>query len=448
MPFMQEVNQGLGHRIDWFAFWRLVLIQAQNSFSEKGAQFLLIPLGVWLYQQEGNLEYILGAIIVLPFIVISPLSGWLSDRFCKAYIIRAMAILQLFVLLGMFLSLRGQNLEAAVGWFCVFAIQATVFSPSKKGIVKDMVGTERIGFASGIVEMASVLALLIGQLGVFVWFSYLLEPGKSSIWREWLGNGFFEWFDWMFMPNGINDGWYAAAFPCFMFLLLACGTTLLTFTLPAYKPYKTQPFSWRLLYEHFTQLGYLWKHEILRKCEMGIGYFWFFGGTIMLMTIQMAREVTGNGNDFGMQGAILMVWMSGGMVLGGVIASMLCRKGINMRVAVWGGIGMALGCLGLGVIPIFSWVFHVLLVFAGACAAAYLVPLNACLQDSAENGKRGDVIAAGNLVDCFLGLVAVGFQYAMMLFISPAMQFIVMALLSCLMTWVVARMKVRKLPLG
>ncbi|MFR4437131.1 MAG: hypothetical protein ACLT8C_05515, partial [Akkermansia muciniphila] len=135
----------------WGAFWRLVLIQAQNSFNEKGAQFLLIPLGVWLYGAEGDLEYPLGAIIVLPFILFSPFVGWLSDRFCKARIIQFMALLQICVLAGMYWSLHVHNLNGAILWFCVFAVQATVFSPAKKGIVKDIVGTSRMGFASGIV---------------------------------------------------------------------------------------------------------------------------------------------------------------------------------------------------------------------------------------------------------------------------------------------------------
>ena len=145
---------GHARKVPWGAFWRLVLIQAQNSFNEKGAQFLLIPLGVWLYGAEGDLEYPLGAIIVLPFILFSPFVGWLSDRFCKARIIQFMALLQICVLAGMYWSLRVHNLNGAILWFCVFAVQATVFSPAKKGIVKDIVGTSRMGFASGIVEMA------------------------------------------------------------------------------------------------------------------------------------------------------------------------------------------------------------------------------------------------------------------------------------------------------
>ena len=95
---------GNARKVPWGAFWRLVLIQAQNSFNEKGAQFLLIPLGVWLYGTQGDLEYPLGAIIVLPFILFSPFVGWLSDRFCKARIIQSMALLQICVLAGMYWS--------------------------------------------------------------------------------------------------------------------------------------------------------------------------------------------------------------------------------------------------------------------------------------------------------------------------------------------------------
>ena len=222
---------GHARKVPWGAFWRLVLIQAQNSFNEKGAQFLLIPLGVWLYGAEGDLEYPLGAIIVLPFILFSPFVGWLSDRFCKARIIQFMALLQICVLAGMYWSLRVHNLNGAILWFCVFAVQATVFSPAKKGIVKDIVGTSRMGFASGIVEMASILSLLIGQIGVFIWFRYLLEPSTDTIWHRWLGEGFFQWFDAWLKPSGINDGWYAASFPCLVFLLLAVPVAASSFRL-------------------------------------------------------------------------------------------------------------------------------------------------------------------------------------------------------------------------
>lgn len=426
-------------KVPWGSFWRLVLIQAQNSFNEKGAQFLLIPLGVWLYGKQGDLEYPLGAIIVLPFILFSPFVGWLSDRFCKARIIQFMALLQICVLAGMYWSLRTHNLDGAILWFCVFAVQATIFSPSKKGIVKDIVGTSRMGFASGIVEMASILSLLIGQIGVFVWFRYLLEPSTNTVWHHLLGDGFFQWFDAWLKPSGLNDGWYAASFPCLVFLLLALPVAVSSFYLPRYAPEGCRPFSWSLFYEHFHQLGKLWKNRNLRVSEMGIGYFWFFGGTIMLMTIQMAKEISGGSDDFSSVGAVLMAWMSGGTVLGGILASLLCRHHIRMKVSVTGGALMALSCMALSTVSMTSSAFYILLMAAGISAALFLVPLNAFFQDRADNDKRGDMIAAGNLVDCALGLMAVGFQYAMMLIIPPSWQFVVMGGLSLCMTWLIFR---------
>lgn len=423
----------------WGAFWRLVLIQAQNSFNEKGAQFLLIPLGVWLYGTEGDLEYQLGAIIVLPFVLFSPFVGWLADRFCKARIIQTMALLQICVLSGMYWSLRNHSLNGAVLWFCVFAIQATIFSPAKKGIVKDIVGTSRMGFASGIVEMASILSLLIGQLGVFVWFRYLLEPSTDTIWHQWLGQDFFQWFDTWLKPSGINDGWYAASFPCLVFLLLAIPVAISGFFLPRYTPTGKRPFSWSLFYEHFHQLRHMWQNRNLRVSEMGIGYFWFFGGTVMLMAIQMAKELSAGGDDFSSVGAILMAWMSGGTVLGGILASLICRRHIRMNVSITGGALMTVCCIALSAIPMSSPCFGVLLMMAGISAALFLVPLNAFFQDRADNDKRGDMIAAGNLVDCVLGLLAVGFQYIMMLIIPPCWQFVVMGILSLIMTWVIFR---------
>ncbi len=421
-------------QVPWGAFWRLVLIQAQNTFNEKGVQFLLIPLAVWLYGAEGDLEYPLGAVIVLPFVLFSPFVGWLSDRFCKARIIQCMAALQVCVLGGMAWCLHHHNLNGALAWFCVFTIQATVFSPAKKGIVKDIVGTARMGFASGIVEMASILCLLLGQVGVFVWFRYLLDPSTDTIWHQWLGADFFRSFDAWVKPNGINDGWYAASFPCLVFFILAIPAALSSLFLPRYKPESKRPFRWSLFWEHFYQLGQLWKNRKLRISEAGIGYFWFFGGIIMLMSIQMAKELSGGGNDFSAIGAVFFAWMMGGTVLGGIFASLLCKRHIRMNVSVTGGALMSLSCISLALIPMASIFFNVVLMIAGISASLFLVPLNAFFQDQADNDKRGDMIAAGNLIDCALGLLAVGFQLIMMWLIPPAWQFVVMGVLSLFMT--------------
>ena len=129
--------------------------------------------------------------------------------------------------------------------------------------------------------------------------------------------------------------------------------------------------------------------------------------------------------------ALLFAWLSGGSILGGVLASLICLKRIHTWIAQVGGVGMTLGCVLLAVQPYGSPLFLPTLALTGFMAAGYLVPLNALLQDRADNDKRGDVIAAGNLVDCFLGIMAVLVQQAMSnAGLSAAWQCGIMAVLS------------------
>ncbi len=383
-----------GDKTPWGSFWSLVIIQSMNSLNEKGVQFLLIALGIWMGKV---LQYPLSILIVLPFVLFSPLAGWLADRYCKTRLLQAMVALQVLVLVGMTVGLYAHNLWLAIGSFTVFCVQAMFFSPAKKGLVKDIVGTQNIGFASGILEISSMMALLIGQIGALS-IVYLL----LTRWGE-------------------GAGWEAAAAPCAACTLAAVCVLVLSLFIPRFTPQSRQPFRWSLLWEHLVQLRMLWRNKVLRDSEVGIGYFWFIAGMMMLIALQMAAEAQPleEGANFmrvlGQQkdSALLIAWISGGSILGGIIASLICAKRIRTWVASAGGVGMTAGCALLAFLPYGSPLFYATLSGTGFMAAGYLVPLNALLQDRADNDKRGDVIAAGNLVDCFLGILAVVVQGGM-----------------------------------
>lgn len=405
----------------WGAFWSLVVIQFINSLNEKGVQFLLIALGIWLGQA---LQYSLSMLIVLPFVLLSPFAGWLADRFSKTRVLQSMVLLQVVVVSGMMLGLFLHRLEVAVIFFIIFCVQATLFSPAKKGLVKDMVGTRHIGFASGVMEITSMLALLIGQIGA-LWIVYYL-----------LG----QW--------GEQAGWEAAAWPCAVCAGGAVCVWALSFILPRYRALGKRAFSCSLFWEHFTQIKLLWRDRVLRFSEVGIGYFWFIGGVMMLIALQMAEEaqVAESGRHFmqvlGQQkdSALLIAWISGGSIIGGAWASLLCAGRIRTGISLIGGVGMSLSCLALVFLPYGHPFFFIALAAAGMTAAGYLVPLNALLQDHADDDKRGDVIAAGNLVDCGLGIMAVVVQGGLRAVgVSAQMQCALLALGSILVTLYIAK---------
>ena len=378
----------------WGSFWSLTVIQSMNALNEKGVQFLLIGLGIWMAME---LQYSLSVLIVLPFVLFSPLGGWLADRWCKTRLLQAMVLLQVFVLAGMTLGLWLENLALAVFCFAVFCVQAMFFSPAKKGLTKDIVGSRNIGFASGVMEISTMLALLVGQIGALYLIYTLLK-----LW-------------------GPDSGWQAAALPCACCTAGAVVVFIMSLFMPRYPAQSTRPFSWQLLWCHFSQLRMLWQNKVLRNSEIGIGFFWFLASVMMLIVLQMAAEANPvqSKDDFlqvlGQQkdSALLFAWLSGGSISGGLCASIICARKIRTWVATVGGIGMTLGCVALALLPYGTPLFFAALTFTGFTAAGYLVPLNALLQDRADDDKRGDVIAAGNLIDCGLGIVAVLLQGGM-----------------------------------
>ena len=381
---------------EWRAFWTLVAVQAQNAFNEKAVQFLLIPLGVWLWgAADSTLEYVLGAIFVIPYIIFSPIVGWLSDCYCKTRIIQIMSIIQCFVMACMLFCFYQRDMQAAIIWFAVFATQATVLSPAKKGIVKDLLGSKYIAFGSGIIEVSLVFVLLVAQIGVFFLYSYLLVYFSD-------------------MPDAEHmAGWRSVQLPTWVFLGLAIMVAALSFILPRYPSLQKRPFSISLFWEHFGQVKYLWKNRELRLSELGISYFWCLASSLFLIIIQIAKDMaTQNpGIDFSLQCGILMAWLGGGVITGGTIASVLCLRKNELGLIPLGAIGITISTLLLCILNTDSVASHIMLLCAGAFGAAYLLPLNAYLQDHCDPANRGNIIAAGNLIDNLMGLVAVALMW-------------------------------------
>ncbi len=401
---------------EWTGFWTLIAVQAQNAFNEKAVQFLLIPLGVWLWGAAGStLENMLGAIFVIPYILFSPLVGWLADCFCKTRIIQVMSIVQILVMGCMLFCFYQHDMRAAIIWFAIFATQATILSPAKKGLVKDLLGSRYIGYGSGIIEISLVFVLLLAQIGVCFWYSYLLDVYSVE-------------------PDGVEQaGWNAAILPTWIFIILAVLVAAASYLVPRYPAKQTRKFSYSLFYEHFVQMKYLWQDRLLRLSELGIAYFWCLAGSLFLILIQIAKDMqTADPNvDFSMQCGILMAWLGGGVVLGGGIASRLCKGKNELGLIPLGAIGITVCTFVLTVLDADTIASHVFLSLTGAFGAAYLVPLNAFLQDSCDPANRGNIIAAGNLFDNLMGLVAVVLMWFMHEYgAGPQQQFFVLFLMS------------------
>ena len=414
-------------RRNWASFWSLLTLQTQNGFNDKAAQFLLIPMaGALVFQAKAqgqdvgflgeNMAHVLGALIVLPFILFAPLSGWVSDRFSKTLVIRGALCMQLAVLALIVVAVGMKSLPLAVLGFFLLSVESVLLSPAKKGIVKELVGHSRLGFASGVLEMSVILAVCFGQIVSGWWYDARREAGYEI--------------------------WDAAYSPMTIIAVAAVLSLLLSFGVERVKPMGHRPFSIGVPFEHFGQLKELWEDRRIRLSGVGIAFFWGFAGFINLAAIQIGSELHGGGGiGTGSENSWLMLAASGGIAIGGVIASLLCKKKIELGLVPVGGFVMVLGSLALALGPIErSWLMTWMAI-AGGGGALLLVPLNAYLQDICHPEKRGRVLAGLNLLDCMAGLIAVMIQFAMVHWKVPyGFQFGFLAVLSLWVTCYSARL--------
>ncbi len=410
------------------SFWTMVILATQNAFNDKAAQTMLIALGVFLANAAFKLKQGVGMsleslstesakssawispafaiLILIPFIFLAPLAGWVSDRFSKTNVLRFGALMQMVVLGFIFWTIQIEHFNLAIVGFGLLALQSTILSPAKKGIVKEMVGSERLGFASGVLELSSVLAICVGQIVSGFWFNSRLAESDSP--------------------------WLAVNWPILLLFILSVPAFLASFSLKVYPSPGKRPFKPSIIWEHVGQMKDLLGDSKIRLSALAIAFFWFVGGFINIVAIQVANQLTsGTTGGMGVELAYMLSAASGGMILGGTLASYSCRRSIELGLVPIGGIFMVAGSIALAFSPVEGAWFKLWIGFTGFGAAIFLVPLNAYLQDNCSEEKRGKVIAGSNLLDCFAGAGAVGlFIWLSAIDVPISTQFIILAVLS------------------
>ena len=432
--YLDKVVDGADQR----SFWTMVLLAIQNAFNDKAAQTFLTALGVFLLTNEimssdhsslssvdladklsdarAGVAPMLSMLILIPFIFLAPLAGWISDRFSKTMVLRGGALMQMLVLGLILVAVVTRQYWLGVVGFGLLALQSTLLSPAKKGVIKEMMGSERLGFASGIVELSSVLAICLGQIiSGFVYDSRLAATQSGA--------------------SASGDGWQAVYWPILILFIFAIPAFLASFLIKVYPSPSKRPFKVSILWEHVGQMKDLLGDSKIRLSALAIGFFWFIGGFVNIVAFQVGSELTAGTTGYGKELAMLLGFASGGMILGGAVASYSSRRSIELGLVPIGGILMVIGCVAMYFVGIDSFMFKFWIGFIGFGAAMFLVPLNAHLQDSCPEKKRGKVIAGSNLLDCLAGALAVAAQVLMTKFgVSIQVQFILIGVMCALVT--------------
>jgi acyl-[acyl-carrier-protein]-phospholipid O-acyltransferase/long-chain-fatty-acid--[acyl-carrier-protein] ligase len=407
----------------------MIVQQTQNAFNDKAAQFTLVPLGgaVAFSMLGARVEDAAALLISLPFVLFSPIAGWLSDRFSKRDVLLGSAVAQFLILAALCAAVRLESLPLALVGFFALAVQSAFFSPAKIGLNKELVGSGHLGFATGIQQMAAMLAMLTGQIAAGVIFDQR----------------------WQALGGSRGAAWEAAFLPLVVLTVSSLPAIVLAWWVPRVPAQGGEPLRPGLLLRHFHHLRELWSDPPLRRASLAVAYFWGFAAYINLWSLKVAAHLTGGLAGFGTLSSIYMAAASLGMIGGFAATAFLLRRRIELGWVPVGGSAMTLLALLLGMLDPSRPLFLVLLAALAFSSALFLAPLNAWMQDRYPAAKRGELQAAANLQDCLAGilafalLVAIGGLEKAAGFGPMAVlrgQIVVVAMTSGLITWFIIRL--------
>ena len=363
----------------------LLFSQTIGAFNDNAMKAILPVMAAVQFGKSSmdDVNVQVSVLLILPFVIFAPLAGWVSDRFPKKKVVSVTLLAQLFGLGLLSYGLVSESLPISLIGFFLLSTQSAFLSPAKKGVLKELIGSNRLAMAVGWTEMLAMVGILGGA---FV--------GAIS-------------FDALVVEYG---GWNAA-------LLLALGTMALALLswlaflpTPSTEAPKAQPFKIGVIWSHFGDMRDLMKDRKLRGPALGDAWFWSVGGFFYLVIVKLSGEVIEGDVGLGTLYGYWFLLLGLGIMAGSLFVAYLNRGKIELGLTALGGLIMPISLFVLFLSNPLDKVFDGGCLSLGFSGALFFVPLNGYLQDQAEEDRRGRVLAATNLFTQLSGIVFIFFH--------------------------------------
>ncbi len=377
------------------SFWSLIAVQVQVLINDNAAKLMLMTLGVIvapeLFPKENAdinaklIKTILAAIIILPFVLFSPMAGWISDRFSKRDVIITTLWAQFAIMAIIGAALFAHVLSLAIFGLFLLGLQCTIFSPAKQGIIKEIVTATKISSAVGVVEVTAIASMLLGGLA---------------------GGALYD-----FCFGTLANPWRAAEATMGVLTGLALLSLIAGYQIQPTTAHTNQPFRAALLWEHFGQLRDVWREPPIRLCVLGISYFYGLAGALYLTLFEVSASLHANGTGTASQTGIYAATLGFGIICGSFLVTRMTTHQVEIGLIPIGSCGLIGGTMLAGLTYPGGWLFLAALYGMGLAGALFVVPLNAHLQEQVDPARRGRILSANNLFVNLFGIMAVIIQY-------------------------------------
>lgn len=335
----------------------------------------------FLIQQEGienshTFLSVTGAIFVIPFLLFSTTSGTLADRYSKRDIIVLTKIFELIIMGGAVLSFFYESKWGAYVTLFLLATQSAFFAPSKYGIIPELVNSDKITKANGLMTSFTFLAIILGTF-------------LASFFTEVTSRNFI----------------LCTIIVTFISLLGVITSFGIEHTPPsgAHPRFNLQIFA---TLKHSLQTAR--QEPLLLAAILGSAFFLFVGAFIQLNVIPFAVHSL---NLSDVQGGYLFLMTSLGIGTGSMLAGRISGKIVELALVPIGALGITISLFMLDFFSSYLIAVVPLVIILGMCGGIYMIPLDSYIQVTSPNTSRGQVVAATNFLSFFGVLCASAFLY-------------------------------------
>jgi acyl-[acyl-carrier-protein]-phospholipid O-acyltransferase/long-chain-fatty-acid--[acyl-carrier-protein] ligase len=354
-----------------------------NAFVDLGHKIIIQNTLFKTYDESQLiiLTAIVNALILLPFILLFTPAGYISDKYPKNKVMRISAAFA--VVITLFITLCYY-----MGWFWLgfamtflLALQSAIYSPSKYGFLKELVGEKFLAEGNGLVQATTMTAIL----GSTFFFSILFEQLLPD---NFIGNS--EAQD-IVLKYIAPLGW--------MLVTLSVIELLLAYRLPQKRTTDSNTqYNWHNYLRGKTQrdnLKLVYNRRIIWLSIAGLAVFWAISQVVLATYPAFAKEYLHLNNTAVVQG--LMACAGIGILIGSIIAGRMSRTHIETGLIPVGaaGITLAVSLIAFWDSTIMQAVNFLLL---GTMGGFFVVPLNALMQYHTKNHQLGRVLATNNLI--------------------------------------------------
>ena len=326
---------------------------------------------------------IINALIIIPFLLLFTVSGYLSDKYNKKNILIYGAVSSFLLSLLMVISYLSGNFYFAMGALFLLAIQSAVYSPAKFGLIIDIYGKKNLSNGNAALQAVSIIAILFSIASAsFVFENFYNTNNLAALsTKEELLDAILP-LTYYILPVAFLE-----MIVSFVFLRRVNTTYTKNETLSLNKNDLLQG---KLLSKNIKTIS---SHDIIFLSVMGLSVFWGISQGLMAVFPSFVKQYLGITDVFIINGVI---GASGiGIAIGSLIYSKISKHYIEIGTVPLSVLGMTLMIYVSTVVQTPFLIGMSFLLF-GVFGGLFVVPLNALIQFNAKKKVLGTILAGNN----------------------------------------------------